>query len=56
MDGHANGHILIHNRTIDRLANPPGGIGGKTKTAFRIELFHSANQPQVPFLYQIHQW
>ena len=44
---------LVHDAALDVLANPPGRIGRKTKTAFRIEFLHGVDQTEVAFLDQI---
>ena len=44
---------LIHNRALNGLANPPGGVGGEAKTALGVELLHGAHQPQVTLFDQI---
>ena len=51
--GQAHRAALVHQRAIDRLAYPPGGIGGKPETPFRLELVDGMHQPQVALFNQI---
>ncbi len=39
----------------DRLADPPGGIGGELETLAPVELFHSSDQAQVSFLDEVEE-
>ena len=55
MDRQANSAGLVHDAALDRLPNPPGGVGGETETALRVEFFHGANQAQVALLDQVQQ-
>jgi hypothetical protein len=41
----ANGAGLVHDRPLDRLPDPPGGIGGKTETALGIEFLDGSDKP-----------
>jgi hypothetical protein len=51
----ADGARLVHDRALDVLANPPGGIGGKAKTTLGIEFLQRVNQPEVALLHQVEQ-
>ncbi len=55
MHRQANGAGLIHDAALDGLPDPPGGIGGKTKAAFGIELFYGAYEAEISFLDQVKQ-
>ena len=44
---------LVHEGTVDRLSNPPGGIRRELEASLRVELLHSAHEPDVPLLDQI---
>ena len=46
---------LIHDGALNTLTNPPGGIGRKTETAFRLEFVNRPHQAQITFLNQIEQ-
>ena len=53
MDRNTNSARLVGNRTGNRLANPPGGIGAKLKALVWVKLLHCPQQPSVPFLNKI---
>ena len=53
VDRNANSARLVGNRTGNRLANPPGGIGTKLKTLVWVKLLHRPQQPGMPFLDEI---
>ena len=55
MDRQADGAGLVHQAALDGLADPPGGIGGETETALRVEFLDRADQAQVAFLDQVQQ-
>ena len=55
VDWQADGAGLIHDGAFDRLPNPPGCVGGKTESAFRIELFDCMYKPEVAFLDEVEQ-
>jgi hypothetical protein len=51
----ADGARLIHERAINVLADPPGGIGGKAEAALRVEFLEGVHQTQIAFLDQVQQ-
>ena len=51
----ADGARLVHDRALDALADPPGGIGGEAKPALRIELLDGVDQPEIAFFDQVEQ-
>ncbi len=55
MNGNANRARVICNRTLDRLANPPGRIGRELVPAPPIELLDCAVQAERPLLDQIQE-
>ena len=50
-----DGARLVHDRALDVLADPPGGIGGEAEAAFRIEFFQRVNQAEVALFHQVEQ-
>ncbi|MPM94374.1 hypothetical protein SDC9_141520 [bioreactor metagenome] len=46
---------LVHDRTLDVLADPPGRIGGKTEATLGVELFQCVNQAEITLLDKIQQ-
>jgi hypothetical protein len=50
-----DGPGLVHDGPFDRLANPPGRVGRKAKTAFRVELLHRPDQTEVTLFDQVEQ-
>ena len=55
MNGQTNGTGLIHDRPLNGLTNPPGGIGRKAEAALRVKLLHGTDQSQVTLFDQIQQ-
>jgi hypothetical protein len=55
MDRQTDGPRLVHDAALDALADPPGGIGRETETAFRVELFQGVNQAEVALFDQVEQ-
>ncbi len=53
MNRHTDGTSLVRNRAGDGLANPPGGVGGKTKTTLVFIFLNGFHQAQIAFLDQI---
>ena len=51
----ANGPRLFGNRTIDRLADPPGSVSAEFVAAPRVKLVDRPQQPQVPLLNQVQE-
>ena len=47
---------LIGHRPGDRLADPPGGVGGELITLGVVEFLHRVDQAQIVFLGQVQQW
>ncbi|EXI76456.1 MAG: hypothetical protein AW07_00404 [Candidatus Accumulibacter sp. SK-11] len=47
---------LVHDRALDALANPPGGVSREAKTALGIELLDGVNQAEIPLLDHVQQW
>ena len=52
---HANRAALIGNRSRDRLANPPGGVGRELVAASMLELVDRSHQAGVAFLDQVQE-
>ena len=50
MHGDADGTGLIGNGAGDRLANPPGGVGGELVALGIVELLHRLDQAQIALL------
>jgi hypothetical protein len=42
--------LLILDRALDRLADPPGRVGREAEAALGVELLDRANESQVAFL------
>src|SRR5947209_15925355 len=55
MHRYMNGACMFGYGPADGLANPPCGIGAKTKAPCWIELLGGPNQAQIAFLHQIEQ-
>ena len=55
MHRQADGARLVHDRPLDVLADPPGGVGGETETALRVELFEGVDEAEVALLDQVEQ-
>ena len=55
MHRNTNGPGLIGNRARNRLANPPGRVGGKLITAPPFEFIHGLHQADVAFLNQVEE-
>ncbi len=55
MNRQPDGARLIHDAALNALAHPPGRVGGKPETAFRIEFLQRVNQAEVPFFDQVEQ-
>ena len=55
MDRQPDGPGLIHDRTLDGLANPPGSVGRVTETAFGVEFLHRSDQAEVALFDQVQQ-
>ena len=53
--GQAHRARLVHDGPLDALAYPPGGIGGKTEPAFRLELVDGPHQADVALLDHVEQ-
>jgi len=53
VDGDADGAGLVGDAAGDGLANPPRGVGGKTKTAMIIKFFHCFHQAKIAFLNEV---
>src|SRR5213078_2434654 len=47
MDGQTNGLTLIRERALDRLFDPPSGVGRKLAALARVEAFDGLDQPDV---------
>ncbi len=50
-----DGPRLIHDCALDRLADPPGGVGREAEAALGIELVERVNEPQVAFFDQVRE-
>ena len=46
---------LVHDRALDALADPPGGVGRKTEAALGLELVDGVHQAEIAFLDQVEQ-
>ncbi len=55
MDRNTNRPRLVGNRAGDRLADPPGGIGGEFIAAAVFKFLDSLHQTHVPFLDQVEE-
>jgi hypothetical protein len=55
MHRQADGARLVHDRALDVLADPPGGVGGKAEAAFRVEFLQRVDQAEVALLDQVEQ-
>ncbi len=55
MDRQADGAGLVHDGPLYGLADPPSGIGGKTKAAFRVEFLYRADEAKVALFDEIQQ-
>ncbi len=55
MNGQTDGAGLVHDGPLDGLADPPGGIGGKTEAAFGVELLDRADKTEVTLFDEIQQ-
>jgi hypothetical protein len=55
VDGQADRAGLVHDRPLDGLADPPGGVGGEAEAALGVELLHRADQAEVALLDQVEQ-
>jgi hypothetical protein len=53
MHRQTNGARLVHDGALDVLPHPPGGVGGKTETAFGIEFLQRVDQSEVALLDQV---
>src|SRR6516225_8081588 len=56
VNGHTDGARLIRERAVDRLPNPPGGVGRKLISAPILELVDCLHQADVAFLDQVDKW
>src|SRR3569833_536943 len=50
-----DGARLVHDRALDVLAYPPGGIGRETETALGIEFLQRMDEAEVAFFHQVEQ-
>ena len=50
-----DGTRLVHDRTLDALANPPGRVGRKTEASTWIEFLNSMDQAEITFFNQVKQ-
>src|SRR5512138_1734720 len=55
MDGDTDRPGLLGNGPVDRLPDPPGGIGTEFETAPRVEFAHCTQQTHVTFLNQVQE-
>ena len=55
VDRHADGAALIGDGAGDRLADPPGGVGGELVAAGVLELVHRPHQARVALLDQVEE-
>ena len=55
MHGDADGARLLGDRPVDRLADPPGGIGAELETAPRVELADRTQKSHVALLDQVEE-
>ena len=55
MHGNADGAGLVGDRTGDRLADPPGGIGREFIATAIFELIHRLHQADIAFLDQVEE-
>ena len=46
---------LVHDRALDVLAYPPGGVGGEAEAALGIEFLQRVHQPEIALLDQVEQ-
>ena len=52
-DGQADGPLARRDATLDRLADPPGRVGGELEPTTPVELLHGPDQPEVALLDQL---
>ena len=50
-----NGARLIHDRTLDALPNPPGGIGRETEATLGVEFLDRVDQAEIALLDEVKQ-
>jgi len=55
VDGDADGAAAIGDRALDRLPDPPGGVGRELEAAPVVELVDGADQAQVALLDEVEQ-
>ncbi|MCY1380199.1 hypothetical protein D9M69_679970 [compost metagenome] len=55
MNRQTDGSSLIHDRPLDGLANPPGGVGREAETTLGVELLDCTDQSEVALFDQIQQ-
>ena len=55
MDGQADRLRLVGQRALDRLLDPPGGVGGELAALARVEALDGLHQPDVALADQVEQ-
>ena len=56
MHGNADRARLVGQRAGDRLADPPGGVGGELEALAVVELLRGADEPERALLDQVEEW
>ena len=55
MHRQANGARLVHDRALDALPDPPGGVGGETEAALGVVFLDGVDQAEIAFLDQVEE-